>query len=83
MCLKKYEKTFARIGGKWKRSEEQKMRTDSENLKKTKYFIFDFFEIQSEQTLISPRQIQLLSCQGFFCQPKKRYEKLKESPLLM
>ena len=40
---------FARIGGKWKRSEEQKMRTDSENLKKTKYFIFDFFETQSKR----------------------------------
>lgn len=39
--------------------------------KKAKYFIFDFFEIQSEQMLINPRQIQLLSCQGFFCQPKK------------
>ena len=27
------------------------------------------------------RQIQLLNCQGFFCQPEKRYEKLKESSL--
>lgn len=39
---------FARIGEKWKRSEEQKMRTDSKNLKKTKYFIFDFFKTQLE-----------------------------------
>ena len=52
--LKKYEKMFARIGGKWKRSEEQKMRTDSENLKKTKYFIFDFFEEQSKRPFTKP-----------------------------
>lgn len=83
MCLKNTKKcSFISEENKSIR-ESKKMRADFENQKKTKYFIFDFFEIQSEQILINPRQIQLLSCQGFFCQPKKRYEKLKESPLLM
>lgn len=68
--LKKYEKMFARIGGKWKRSEEQKMRTDSENLKKTKYFIFDFFEEQSKRPFTKPVKFNFWTVKAFFVNPK-------------